>query len=121
MVGPGQTVVLLGPSGSGKTGLVRALLGVGAGPEPAGLRARGRPATTADVAAMAGWVPDGDGVFLALTVGDNVGRPPHVKPLDAGAVSDALDLVGLADRAREPVAVLSRHARRRVALARAFA
>jgi zinc transport system ATP-binding protein len=54
-------------------------------------------------------------------VWDNVARPPHTRPLDPGHVRDALDLVGLADRARDPVSALSRHARRRVALARAFA
>ena len=121
MVGPGQTVVLLGPSGSGKTTIVRGLLGV-AGAEPPGrLRIRGRAARPADVAALTGWVPDGDGVFLDGTVWDNVARPPYLPRLAAEPARDALDLVGLADRAADPVAGLSRNARRRVALARAFA
>ena len=121
VVGRGETVVLLGPSGSGKTDLVRTLLGVGAAPVPARLHLRGAPVDPRRVAALAGWVPDGDGVFLDLSVWDNVARPPHLPPLDADHARDALDLVGLAERAREPVAALSRHARRRVALARAFA
>jgi ABC-type multidrug transport system ATPase subunit len=121
VVGSGETVVLLGPSGSGKTTLVRGLLGVAGAAAPTGLRLRGRPARPQDVAALAGWVPDADGVFLDQTVWDNVARPPYLPPLEAEPARDALDLVGLAGRASEPVTGLSRHARRRVALARAFA
>jgi ABC-type multidrug transport system ATPase subunit len=125
-VASGGTVVLLGPSGAGKTRLIRSLLGVAppvgarVGP-PAGLRVRGRPAGPDGVAPLAGWVPEGDGVFLSDTVGDNVGRPPGIAPVDAAAAHDALDLVGLAARAGEPVQGLGRGGRRRVALARALA
>lgn len=121
VIGPHDTVVLLGPSGSGKTNIVRGLLGVGGTGPPGSLRIRGRKARPADVAALTGWVPDGDGVFLDGTVFDNVAHPPYLPPLPAEPARDALDLVGLADRAADPVAGLSRHARRRVALARAFA
>ena len=121
IVGGGETVVLLGPSGAGKTRLIRALLGLeGPGPEPV-LRVRGRPARTRDLADLVGWVPEGDGVFLSDSVWDNVARPPAVPPHDPGRARDALDLVGLAERAREPVANLPRQGRRRVALARALA
>jgi ABC-type multidrug transport system ATPase subunit len=130
-VAAGETVVLLGPSGAGKTRLIRSLLGVAppggtrAGP-PAGLLVRGRPAGSEGLAPLAGWVPEGDGVFLSDTVGDNVGRPPanrsrNSAPCDPAAARDALDLVGLADRAGEPVQGLGRGGRRRVALARALA
>lgn len=125
-VAAGETVVLLGPSGAGKTRLIRSLLGLpppgGTRPEPpAGLRVRGRPAGPDGIAPLAGWVPEGDGVFLSDTVYDNVGRPPGIPPLPQGDVRDALDLVGLADRAAEPVSALGRGGRRRVALARALA
>ena len=117
----GETVVLLGPSGAGKTRLIRTLLGLEeSGPE-AVLSVRGRPARPRDVAALAGWVPEGDGVFLSDSVWDNVARPPGVTPNDAALARDALDLVGLAARAGEPVANLPRPGRRRVALARALA
>ena len=100
---------------------MRGLLGVAGAEAPGPVRIRGRSARPADVAALTGWVPDGDGVFLDGTVWDNVARPPYQPPLPAEPARDALDLVGLADRAADPVAGLSRHARRRVALARAFA
>jgi ABC-type multidrug transport system ATPase subunit len=121
VIGRGQTVVLLGPSGAGKTRLIRALLGLeGSGPE-AVLSVRGRPARPRDLAALVGWVPEGDGVFLSDSVWDNVAHPPAVAPNDPVLARDALDLVGLAGRAREPVANLPRQGRRRVALARALA
>jgi ABC-type multidrug transport system ATPase subunit len=129
VVGSGETVVLLGPSGGGKTRLIRALLGLEASgparpepvqPEPV-MWVRGRRAPPRELAALVGWVPEGDGVFLSDTVWDNVAHPPGVAPLDAGLARDALDLVGLVGRAREPVANLPRGGRRRVALARALA
>lgn len=121
VVGIGQTVVMLGPSGAGKTKLIRALLGLEeSGPE-AVLSVRGRPARPRELAALVGWVPEGDGVFLSDSIWDNVAHPPGAVPNDPGLARDALDLVGLAERAREPVANLPRRGRRRVALARALA
>ena len=121
VVGIGQTVVMLGPSGAGKTKLIRALLGLEeSGPE-AVLSVRGRRARPRELAALVGWVPEGDGVFLSDSIWDNVAHPPGAVPNDSGLARDALDLVGLAGRAREPVANLPRRERRRVALARALA
>jgi ABC-type multidrug transport system ATPase subunit len=121
VVGIGQTVVMLGPSGAGKTRLIRALLGLEeSGPE-AVLSVRGRRARPQELAALVGWVPEGDGVFLSDSIWDNVAHPPGAAPNDPGLARDALDLVGLAQRAREPVANLPRRGRRRVALARALA
>ena len=90
VVGTGQTVVLLGPSGAGKTRLIRSLLGLdGDAPEPV-LWLRGRPARAREVAALAGWVPEGDGVFLSDSVWDNVAHPPGVEPRPKDLAHDAL-------------------------------
>ena len=121
VVGIGQTVVMLGPSGAGKTKLIRALLGLEASGPEAVLSVRGRRARPRELAALVGWVPEGDGVFLSDSIWDNVAHPPGAAPNDPGLARDALDLVGLADRIREPVANLPRRGRRRVALARALA
>jgi ABC-type multidrug transport system ATPase subunit len=74
-----------------------------------------------ELAALADWGPEGDGVFLSDSIWDNVAHPPGAAPNDPRLARDALDLVGLAERAREPVANLPRRGRRRVALARALA
>jgi ABC-type multidrug transport system ATPase subunit len=121
VVGSGETVVLLGPSGAGKTRLVRALLGLEGPGGEAVLSVRGRPARPRDLAALVGWVPEGDGVFLSDSIWDNVAHPPGVAANDPELARDALDLVGLVDRIREPVANLPRRGRRRVAFARAVA
>lgn len=121
VVGSGQTVVLLGPSGAGKTRLIRVLLGLEEARREPVLSVRGRRARPRELAALVGWVPEGDGVFLSDSIWDNVAHPPGAAPNDRGLARDALDLVGLAERAREPVANLPRRGRRRVALARAIA
>lgn len=118
-VAPDQTVVLLGPSGSGKTTWLRSLVGVGSAFDQTVLL--GKPLTKAGVAAAIGWVPQSDGVFLSETIWSNVHAPKYVEPCDPDHAMDALDWVGLADRAMEPVVNLGSGARRRVALARAVA
>jgi ABC-2 type transport system ATP-binding protein len=115
----GGTVVLLGPSGAGKTKLVRSLLGLDA--PLSGVQIRGVPGTPTDLAHLAGWVPEGDGAFLSDTVWENVASAAFSPPPRREDAHDALDLVGLAGRAGEPISALTRNGRRRVALARALA
>jgi len=117
----GQLVALLGPSGSGKTTLLRAIAGFEV-PDAGTVRIGGRL-----VAGDGAWEePDRrrigmvfqDGaLFPHLTVGGNVGfGGPRT-----GRVEECLELVGLADRARDYPHELSGGERQRVALARALA
>jgi ABC-type multidrug transport system ATPase subunit len=118
-VGVDETVVLLGASGAGKTTILRSIVGVGA--TWAGVRLQGKPFSREQLARTVGWVPQGDGVFLSETVWQNVHAPKYVEPCPEHEAADALDWVGLADRADDPVSWLDLSARRRVALARAVA
>ena len=118
-IGDGEMVVLLGASGQGKTQWVRSLVGLGEDFDRAD--AFGAQLTRARVPEVLSLVPQNDGVFLSDTVWDNVHAPRHVAPVDPALAADALDLVGLRDRAGEPVANLGIGGRRRVALARAVA
>ncbi|MGH9062020.1 MAG: ATP-binding cassette domain-containing protein [Acidimicrobiales bacterium] len=118
-VNDGEMVVLLGASGTGKTTWLRSLMGLGNPFDRAFYD--GKSFTKERVAQTVGWVPEGDGVFLSDTVWNNVAAPLHVRPTSPERSADALDLVGLSDRAGEPVSNLNLGARRRVALARAVA
>jgi ABC-type multidrug transport system ATPase subunit len=118
-IGDDQTVVLLGASGAGKTMWLRSLVGIGPGFDQVSVY--GKPLTRDRMPSMLGWVPQGDGVFLSETVWSNVHAPRYVEACDRGLAADALDWVGLADRAAEPVVNLGLSGRRRVALARAVA
>lgn len=129
-VGKGELVVLLGANGSGKSTLVKAMIGlvpisggqvtlfgtpvrkfrdwhrVGYVPQRS-TAAAGVPATVAEVVASG-----------------RLSRRNWYRPLskaDRAAVLTALDLVGLADRAKHPVANLSGGQQQRVLIARALA
>lgn len=115
----GEIVSLLGLSGSGKSRWVRSLLGLG---DPFDdVRLWGKPSSKELVASLVGWVPEGDGVLLSSTVLDNVILRIGGRAMKKEQGLDALDLVGLARRANEPVVHLNRAERRRVALARCLA
>lgn len=118
-VGQDQTVVLLGASGSGKSTYLRSIVGIGPGFDEIVLQ--GEPFSRQRLAATVGWVPQGDGVFLSETVWENVHAPKYVEPCRRDQALDAIDWVGLSERAMEPVVNLNVANRRRVALARAVA
>ena len=116
---PGTIAAVLGPNGGGKTTLFRALLDEL--PERRGtVELEGRPA----------YVPQTDRTRLDFPVSalDVVlmgayGRTPAWRPLaraDRDAARDALDRVGLADRARKRFGALSGGQRQRVLIARAL-
>lgn len=130
VVGEGDFVALMGANGSGKSTLVRAMTGL-------------RPLATGrlrlfgtDVARFRDWhrvgfVPQraGAGSGVPASVGEVVasGRLTRRRLLrrtstaDRRAVQEALELVGLADRAQEAVTALSGGQQQRVLIARALA
>ncbi len=129
-VGSGEFVALMGANGSGKSTVVRAATGL-------------RPVSDGSVALFGtpladfkewhriGLVPQRAGaasgvptsVREVVTAG-RLGRRRLLRPLstaDRRAVADALDVVGLADRASDSVATLSGGQQQRVLIARALA
>ncbi len=129
-VGRQEFVALLGANGSGKTTLVRTLLGLH--PVTAGeVRLFGVPLRAFREWVRIGFVPQhlntqaGLPASVAEVVASGrVGRTGWLRrtsDADRAAVRSALDAVGLADRAREPVRSLSGGQHQRVLIARALA
>ncbi len=120
-VGSGELVALLGPSGSGKTTLLRVIAGFEAPDagtvEIAGRRVAGGGAWEEPDRRRIGMVFQDGALFPHLTVSANVafGGPR------AERTRECLELVGLAERARDYPHELSGGERQRVALARALA
>jgi zinc transport system ATP-binding protein len=127
---PGELVAVLGPNGSGKSTLVKAALGLV--PMTAG-RAElfGTPVRSFRQWARVGYIPQrsqaGQGVPATVREVVASGRlarrrmPWPSRAADRVAVASALAAVGLADRAREPLASLSGGQQQRVLIARALA
>ncbi|NLU78969.1 ABC transporter ATP-binding protein [Micromonospora sp. HNM0581] len=126
----GEVVAVLGANGSGKSTLIRAILGLV--PLSAGaVTLFGRPVRRFRQWQRVGYVPQrlGAGGGVPATVGEVVAagrlarrgilRPPG--RVDRAAVAEALDAVGLADRAKDPVATLSGGQQQRTLIARALA
>ncbi|WP_159939955.1 MULTISPECIES: metal ABC transporter ATP-binding protein [unclassified Nocardiopsis] len=126
----GQTVAVLGPNGSGKSTLMRAMLGVA--PLTSGeIRVHGAPLRRFRSWHRIGYVPQRltAGGAVPATVREIVasGRVAARRRLslptraDRAAVDEALETVGLADRARHSVRELSGGQQQRVLIARALA
>lgn len=126
----GEFVTLLGPNGSGKSTLIRALTGLR--PLSRGsLTLFGTPFDSFRAWHRLGYVPQrasaASGVPASVTEVVASGRLTRRRVLrpasraDRAAVTAALELVGLADRARENVATLSGGQQQRVLIARALA
>lgn len=123
-IASGEFVSLLGPSGCGKTTTLRVIAGFETptsgqvllnGREIGHLPANRRPVNT---------VFQDYAVFPHMNVAENVGFGLSVRGTAraeiARKVAEALDLVGLGDKAERPVSALSGGQRQRVALARAI-
>lgn len=126
----GEFVTLLGPNGSGKSTLVRALTGLRPFSQGS-YRLFGTPYDDFREWHRLGFVPQrasaASGVPASVAEVVAAGRLTRRKPLrppsraDRRAVASALELVGLADRAKENVANLSGGQQQRVLIARALA
>lgn len=127
-VAPGETVALMGANGSGKSTLVRTITGL-LRPTSGTVRLLGADVTGHDVPwQRLGYVPQRVGpasgvpatALEVVASGTLHGR--RLRPGRAGyrAAREALDAVGLAHRAQDPVNVFSGGQQRRVLIARAL-
>jgi ABC-2 type transport system ATP-binding protein len=121
-VASGEIVGLLGANGAGKSttlGILATLLRFDAG--TVSIRGHSLPAEATAARHVLGLVPQQVAVYPALTATENLhffARAQGVAARDApAAVGHALDLIGLADRAREPVSQFSIGMLRRLNLA----
>ena len=113
---------LLGPNGAGKSttlGILATLLRFDAG--TVSIRGHSLPGEAAAARRVLGLVPQQVALYPALTATENLhffARAQGVAARDTpAAVGHALDLIGLADRAHEPVSQFSIGMRRRLNLA----
>lgn len=130
VVHEGEFIALMGANGSGKSTLVRAMTGLR--PLAAGqVRLFGTPLEDFRQRERIGYVPQRatatGGVPASVrevVASGRLTRRPMLRPAgraDRRAVDDALEVVGLADRAGEGVATLSGGQQQRVLIARALA
>ena len=118
---PGRIYGLLGPNGSGKTTLIRLLTGMTKATEGHAEVLGVRMPSRANLARI-GYMTQGDGIYPVLTAAENARFFAAAYGVrDDAAVTEALALVGLADRAKTVAANLSGGQRRRLSLACALA
>jgi iron(III) transport system ATP-binding protein len=124
-VDPGESLALLGPSGCGKTTLLRLIAGLerpDAGTIAVGDVLVAGPGTwVAPEKRQVGMVFQDWALFPHLTVGKNVGYGLPRGERDGPRVTEALDMVGMADLIDRMPGTLSGGQQQRVALARAIA
>ncbi len=123
-VGYGEVFGFLGPNGAGKTTTVRTL-GTLIAPSSGSASVAGLPlgpATAQEIRTRISIMPESPGLYLRLTVAENLACFARLYDLDdiAGRIERALRAVNVLDRANDPCRSLSKGLRQRVALARAL-
>jgi ABC-2 type transport system ATP-binding protein len=123
-VGYGEVFGFLGPNGAGKTTTVRTL-GTLIAPSSGSATVAGIPLNAAngpEIRARISIMPESPGLYLRLTVSENLRCFAGLYELDdvSGRIERALRAVNLLERAGDPCRSLSKGLRQRVALARAL-
>ena len=123
-VGQGEVFGFLGPNGAGKTTTVRTL-GTLIAPSSGRATVAGvalTPENGVELRRRIAIMPEAPGLYLRLTVADNLAcfAGLYESPSPAERIADALRAVDLTDRADDPCGALSKGLRQRVALARAL-
>jgi ABC-2 type transport system ATP-binding protein len=118
----GEIFALLGPNGAGKTTTLRMLAGL-IEPSKGEVTLDGhrvQPGHAERLRARVGFLTEAPGLWDRLTVRENLLTYArlHGLPAPAAAVAESLAAFGLADRADERAALLSKGLKQRVALAR---
>ena len=118
----GDVFGFLGPNGAGKTTTIRTLLGLYR-PDRGALTVMGHAAGTDAARQQIGFVLDDDGLYDGMSATANIAfwLQLYGRRTDPARIAEVLALVGLADRADDPVGTFSTGMRRRCALARAIA
>ena len=123
-VARGEIFGFLGPNGAGKTTTVR-MLGTLVAPTSGSAVVAGiplEPASAAEIRRRVSVMPEAPGLYRRLTVRENLeffARLYGLPDRDT-RVNQALESVGLGDRAQDPTGSLSKGLRQRTALARAL-
>src|SRR5262245_27794127 len=123
--GVGQTVGLLGPNGAGKTTTVSIIAGL-VRPDAGQVLIEGRPLAgdTDPIKGRIGLVPQDLALYDELSARDNLTFFGSLYGLDRAtlkrAIAEALELVGLTDRARDKVGTFSGGMKRRLNLCAAL-
>jgi heme ABC exporter ATP-binding subunit CcmA len=116
----GQTLVVFGPNGAGKTTLLRVLATL-LRPHAGGVRVLGSslPDEAWAVRGRIGLLGHEPLLYRELTARENLHFHARLHAINEQRVEELLEIVGMKDRAKEPLRTLSRGMVQRVAIARA--